>query len=160
MRPRAPRRSALSIDVLVESPQWSDLPEAPAAVRKAIAAAAREISSPGGEVAVMLTSDAALRRLNRKWRRIDKPTNVLSFPASASAAKRMLGDIAIAYETLARESRKEGKKILHHLSHLAVHGFLHLMGYDHQTDSDAATMEQLESEILARLRIPDPYLVR
>jgi probable rRNA maturation factor len=66
----------------------------------------------------------------------------------------------IAYETLARESRAEGKEFTHHLSHLAVHGFLHLMGYDLQTDSDAETMEELERAVLARLRIPDPYLVR
>jgi probable rRNA maturation factor len=72
----------------------------------------------------------------------------------------MLGDIAIAYETLARESRDEGKEFVHHLSHLAVHGFLHLMGYDHQNDSDADAMEKLESAVLARLRIPDPYLAR
>ena len=164
MRPRAPRRSALSIDVLVESPQWSDLPEAPAAVRKAIAAAAREISSPGGEVAVMLTSDAALRRLNRKWRRIDKPTNVLSFPAlqptgtpSPDDAPRMLGDIAIAYETMRREADDEQKPFDHHLSHLAIHGFLHLIGFDHETDQEAEEMEALERKILAQLGIPDPY---
>jgi probable rRNA maturation factor len=127
-------------------------------VRKAINAAADEISSPDGEVAVVLTDDAAIRKLNKQWRRIDKATNVLSFPSAKGAP--MLGDIVIAHETLARESRDEGKEFNHHLSHLAVHGFLHLMGYDHQTDSDAETMEELERAVLARLRIPDPYLVR
>jgi probable rRNA maturation factor len=149
------------IDVLVESPLWKDVSGAKAAVRTAIGAAAHEISSPAGEVAVVLTDDAALRKLNREWRNIDKPTNVLSFPASATGpAASMLGDIVIAYETLARESRDEGKEFVHHLSHIAVHGFLHLMGYDHQSDSDAAAMEKLESAVLARLRISDPYLVR
>jgi probable rRNA maturation factor len=152
------RDAALSVDVLVQSPQWKEQRGAEAAVRKAINAAADEISSPGGEVAVVLTNDAAIRKLNKQWRKIDKPTNVLSFPAAKSGA--MLGDVVIAYETLARESRDEGKEFIHHLSHLAVHGFLHLMGYDHQTDSDAETMEELERAVLARLRIPDPYLVR
>jgi probable rRNA maturation factor len=150
--------AALSVDVLIQSPQWKEQRGAEAAVRKAINAAADEISSPGGEVAVVLTDDAAIRKLNKQWRKIDKPTNVLSFPAAKSGA--MLGDIVIAYETLARESRDEGKQFTHHLSHLAVHGFLHLMGYDHQNDSDAEAMEDLERAILARLKIPDPYLVR
>jgi len=72
----------------------------------------------------------------------------------------MLGDIVIAYETLQRECSEEDRVFLHHLAHLAVHGFLHLMGYDHQDDSDAEAMEQLESSILARLDMPDPYLAR
>ena len=150
--------AALSVDVLIQSPQWKEQRGAEAAVRTAINAAADEISSPAGEVAVVLTDDAAIRKLNKQWRKIDKPTNVLSFPAAKSGA--MLGDIVIAYETLARESRDEGKQFTHHLSHLAVHGFLHLMGYDHQNDSDAEAMEELESAILAHLHIPDPYLVR
>jgi probable rRNA maturation factor len=152
------RDAALSVDVLVQSPRWKEIRGAETAVRKAINMAADEISSPDGEVAVVLTDDAAIHKLNKQWRRIDKATNVLSFPSSKGAP--MLGDIVIAYETLVRESRDEGKEFSHHLSHLAVHGFLHLMGYDHQTDSDAETMEELERAVLARLRIPDPYLVR
>jgi probable rRNA maturation factor len=153
-----PREAALSVDVLVQSPQWKAQRGAAAAVRKAINAAADEISSPGGEVAVVLTDDDAIRKLNKQWRGLDKPTNVLSFPTSPNTA--MAGDIVIAYETLDRESRDESKEFAHHLSHLAIHGFLHLMGYDHQNDSDAETMEQLERAIMARLRMPDPYLVR
>jgi probable rRNA maturation factor len=148
--------AALSVDVLVQSPKWTDHRGAAAAVRKAINATADEISSPDGEVAVVLTDDAAIRKLNKQWRRIDKATNVLSFPSSKGAP--MLGDIVIAYETLARESRDEGKEFSHHLSHLAVHGFLHLMGYDHQNDSEAEAMEELERVIMTRLRMPDPYL--
>jgi len=154
------RDAALTIDVLIESPQWNEQPGAAAAVREAINAAADEISSPAGEVAVLLADDSALRRLNKQWRGIDKPTNVLSFPATKAGAKTALGDIVIAYETLARECRDERKEFAHHLSHLAVHGFLHLMGYDHETDSDADAMEELESAILARLHMPNPYLVR
>jgi probable rRNA maturation factor len=152
--------AALSVDVLVQSPKWKGHRGAATAVRKAINAAADEVSSPGGEVAVVLTSDAAIRKLNKQWRKIDKPTNVLSFPANGGAQGAPLGDIVIAYETLKRESRDEDKKFVHHLSHLAVHGFLHLMGYDHQNDSEAESMEELERVIMTRLRMPDPYLAR
>ena len=119
------------------------------------------------ELAVMLTDDAGIRTLNNNWRGIDKPTNVLSFPAlqptgpiSPDDAPRMLGDIAIAYETTRREADDEQKPFDHHLSHLAVHGFLHLIGYDHENDGDAEAMETLEREILAQLGIPDPYADR
>jgi probable rRNA maturation factor len=112
----------------------------------------------------MLTDDAGIRTLNANWRGIDKPTNVLSFPALQPTGPslpgdppRMLGDIAIAYETTRREADDEGKAFDHHLSHLAIHGFLHLIGYDHETDEEAGEMESLEREILARLGIPDPY---
>jgi probable rRNA maturation factor len=101
-----------------------------------------------------------VQALNRDWRGIDKPTNVLSFPAPEPAAgirPRPLGDIAIAYETTRREAESESKPFAHHLSHLAVHGFLHLIGYDHETDDEAETMENLEREILSQLGVPDPY---
>jgi probable rRNA maturation factor len=157
-----PTDSAPVIDVLVESPLWDREPSAMETVERAITAAADAIDAPLGEVAVMLTDDETIRALNRDWRRIDKPTNVLSFPAAKTLAiePSMLGDIAIAYETLARECEDENRVFLHHLAHLAVHGFLHLMGYDHQDDSQADAMEQLESAILARLDMPDPYLAR
>jgi probable rRNA maturation factor len=154
--------SAVAIDILVESPLWKSVPAAEATVGEAIGAAAAEISAPAGEVAVVLTDDEAIRRLNRDWRKVDKPTNVLSFPAARTSGLEpvLLGDIVIAYETLEREAAGEGKDFLHHLAHLAVHGFLHLMGYDHQTDSDADDMESVEVAILSRLKVPDPYLVR
>ena len=150
------------IDVLVESPLWDKEPEASATVERAINTAAEAIDAAAGEVVVMLTDDEAIRALNRDWRKIDKPTNVLSFPAvrTPGIEPLMLGDIVIAYETLQRECAEEDRVFLHHLAHLAVHGFLHLMGYDHQDDSDAEAMEQLESNILARLDMPDPYLAR
>jgi probable rRNA maturation factor len=115
----------------------------------------------------MLTDDAGIRTLNNNWRGIDKPTNVLSFPAlpptgnsGPDDAPRMLGDIAIAYETTRKQADDEQKPFDHHLSHLAVHGFLHLIGHDHENDDDAEAMETLEQEILAQLGIPDPYADR
>ena len=157
-----PTGSTPLIDVLVESPLWDKEPEASATVERAIHAAAEAVDAPPGEVVVMLTDDETIRALNRDWRKIDKPTNVLSFPAVKTPGIEpiMLGDIVIAYETLQRECSEEDRVFLHHLAHLAVHGFLHLMGYDHQDDSDAEAMEQLESSILARLDMPDPYLAR
>jgi probable rRNA maturation factor len=157
-----PSDSAPVIDVLLESPLWDQEPAARETVERAITAAAETIEAPLGEVAVMLTDNETIRALNRDWRKIDKPTNVLSFPAARTPGIEplMLGDIAIAYETLARECEEENRLFLHHLAHLAVHGFLHLMGYDHQDDSQADAMEQLESAILARLDMPDPYLTR
>jgi probable rRNA maturation factor len=107
----------------------------------------------------VLTNDSAIRKLNRTWRGKNEPTNVLSFPSDLQAGPyRLLGDVVIAYETLAREARAERKPFDHHLAHLAVHGFLHLCGYDHETDRQAAAMERLETAILARMGIPNPYI--
>jgi probable rRNA maturation factor len=160
MMPSLSRRaSAPTTDIQVQSPLWDDQPAAVATVRAAIAAAAGLVAADG-ELSVVLTDDAAIAKLNRDWRGIDKPTNVLSFPASAPKLEGLpvlLGDVIVAYETLAREAAAEDKPILHHLAHLMVHGYLHLLGYDHQTDSEADTMERLEREILSFLRIADPY---
>ncbi len=151
--------TAPDIDIQVQSPLWNAEPGADETVRAAITAAAEAVPA-AGEMSVALTDDDAVRALNRDWRGIDKPTNVLSFPASTSKAKgipALLGDVIVAYETLAREAAEEKKPILHHLAHLVVHGYLHLLGYDHQTDSEAEAMETLERNILARLNIADPY---
>jgi probable rRNA maturation factor len=157
-----PGKSTPIVDVLAESPLWEQQPQAVPVFERAIAAAAEAIDAPLAEVVVMLADDETVRRLNRDWRKIDKPTNVLSFPAAKMPAIEppMLGDIVIAYETLTRECEQEDRVFLHHLAHLAVHGFLHLMGYDHKNDSDAEAMEQMETAILARLDMPDPYLAR
>jgi probable rRNA maturation factor len=166
--PMAPFALPLT-EVLVVADGWRADPDAEAVIHRAIAAAAETVHAESGEaeLAVMLTDDAGIRTLNRNWRGIDKPTNVLSFPAlppigegGPDDAPRMLGDIAIAYETMRREADDEQKPFDHHLSHLAIHGFLHLMGYDHETDRDAEAMEGLEQEILAQLGIPDPYADR
>jgi probable rRNA maturation factor len=151
--------AADNIDVIVESAQWAALPDAEAVARNAIAQALVALKArPDAALAVLLTDDAAVRRLNATWRGLDKPTNVLSFPAAAAPDSPHLGDIAIAFETTAHEARDEGKPLADHLAHLAVHGFLHLVGYDHESDAEAETMEQLERDILARLNVPDPYL--
>jgi probable rRNA maturation factor len=156
-------------EVLVVAECWQNEADAEAVIHRAIATAAEIADADVGEteLAVMLTDDAGIRTLNNNWRGIDKPTNVLSFPAlqptgpsGPDDAPRMLGDIAIAYETMHREARDEQKPFDHHLSHLAVHGFLHLVGYDHENDADAEIMETLESKILAQLGIPDPYADR
>ena len=170
--------SALPItEVLFVADCWQTEPDAEAVIRRAIATAA-EIAHAGpdkglstslgeAELAVMLTDDAGIRTLNNNWRGIDRPTNVLSFPALQPTGRsgpddppRMLGDIAIAYETTRKEADDEQKPFDHHLSHLAIHGFLHLIGYDHEKDDDAEAMETLEQEVLAQLGIPDPYADR
>jgi probable rRNA maturation factor len=156
-------------EVLVVADCWQSEPDAESVIHRAIATAAEIVDAGLGEaeLAVMLTDDAGIRTLNSNWRGIDKPTNVLSFPAlqptgpsGPDDAPRMLGDVAIAYETTRQEADDEQKPFDHHLSHLAVHGFLHLIGYDHEKDDDAETMETLEAEILAQLGIPDPYADR
>jgi probable rRNA maturation factor len=162
--------SALPItEILVVADCWQAEPDAEATIDRAIAAAAEFVEADVGdsELAVMLTDDGGIQTLNRNWRGIDKPTNVLSFPALQPRgprldddAPRMLGDIAIAYETTRREADEEQKPFDHHLSHLAVHGFLHLIGHDHEKDQEAETMEALEREILSQLGIPDPYAGR
>jgi probable rRNA maturation factor len=156
-------------EVLIVADCWQNEPDADAVIQRAIAAAADAVDADvaDAELAVMLTDDSGIRTLNSNWRGIDKPTNVLSFPAlqptgapKPGDAPRMLGDIAIAYETMRREADEEQKPFDHHLSHLAVHGFLHLIGYDHENDADAEAMESLETEILAQLGVPDPYADR
>jgi probable rRNA maturation factor len=157
--PPGRRAGAPEIDIQVASPLWAARPLAEQTVRDAIAAA-RAARDADGEVSVLLADDAAIRALNRDWRASDKPTNVLSFPAAKETSGKLLGDIALAYETLARECADEQRDFLHHLAHLTVHGFLHLIGYDHQTDKQADEMEGLESRIMCSMNMPDPYLAR
>jgi len=156
-------------EILVVADCWQTEPGAETAIHRAIEAAAEIADADVGdaELAVMLTDDSGIRTLNNSWRGIDKPTNVLSFPAlqptgavGPDDAPRMLGDIAIAFETTRKEADDEQKPFDHHLSHLAVHGFLHLIGYDHENNGDADAMEGLETEVLAQLGIPDPYADR
>jgi probable rRNA maturation factor len=154
------RNSTPEIDIKLASPLWAAQPLAVETVRTAIAAAAGALAKLAGEVSIVLTDDAAIRALNRDWRGIDKPTNVLSFPAAKEASAALLGDIVIAYETLARECTDEDRIFLHHLAHLAIHGFLHLMGYDHQTEAQADAMEALESRIMTLMQMPDRFLAR
>jgi probable rRNA maturation factor len=159
----------LSIEFIVQSPLWAAQPEAEAVMRHALAVAAATLSTRPAELAIVLTDDSAIRALNREWRGVDRPTNVLSFPVqrqpqpsaaepeSSGMLPMLLGDIVIAFETTMQEARSEAKRAEDHLAHLAVHGFLHLLGQDHDDDSEAEAMEGLERAILARLGIPDPY---
>jgi probable rRNA maturation factor len=153
----------LRLDISAPFPGWRKLPRARTLARETIAACAAEsgLAAPArAEVSLLLAGDAEVRAMNARWRGQDKPTNVLSFPAARPdgvADRTPLGDIALAYETLAREAEAAGVPLADHYRHLVTHGFLHLIGYDHETDEEAERMEALETRILARLGVPDPY---
>ena len=146
----------VTVDIRVESPFWDGTGVRDVIERAAKAALAAARPGSGGELSVVLADDAFQRRLNRDWRGRDAPTNVLSFPAG-HAARGHLGDVVLAYETVAREAEAEAKPFGHHVAHLVVHGVLHLVGYDHETDREADAMEALEVEVLARMGVPNPY---
>ncbi|MBB3811002.1 rRNA maturation RNase YbeY [Pseudochelatococcus contaminans] len=154
---------ALSVDVLVQSQQWSALEGVESLVERAAAAALARGSVQvlnGAELSVALSDDAAVRQLNAQWRGLDKPTNVLSFPAAEAdelADAPHVGDIVLAFETVAREARDDGKTLADHTSHLVIHGLLHLLGFDHETDAEAEAMEAIEIAALSDLGIADPY---
>ena len=155
-------RSPVDIDIFVEAGDW--LPEAELArlVDQAVSAAFAETDANGAsELSVVFSDDASIRTLNAQWRGKDKPTNVLSFPAfsvpKGGPLPPMLGDIVLASETVAREAALEGKPVANHITHLVIHGLLHLLGHDHETDAEAEEMEAIERAALARLAIPDPY---
>jgi len=146
--------------VVVLDDAWPDQESSVLCVHEAVNAAIRFVPElANGEVAIALSSDAAVRRLNAQFRGKDKPTNVLSFPTAGSSDGdgAPSGDIVIAYETVLREAEDEGKPLHHHLAHLVVHGLLHLAGHDHDTETDAEIMEALERRILESIGIPDPY---
>jgi probable rRNA maturation factor len=157
----------ITLDVMIEAGAWASLDDAEALAQRAAEAAVTVADETGEEfeVSVMLTDDAHIQELNRTWRGKDKPTNVLSFPAPEQPGQgvpgetgpRHLGDIALAYETLVRESEDESKELAHHFAHLIVHGILHLLGYDHEVEAEAEIMEALEVKALATLGIADPY---
>jgi probable rRNA maturation factor len=155
---------AVVTDIVREGRQWRDR-RLDGVIQRAAAAAlqAAGVEMPGiVEISILLTNDNGIRALNRAWRGVDKPTNVLSFPTppGVPAARRHLGDMALAFETLESEAADEGKAFADHLSHLVVHAVLHLVGYDHAADADAADMEAREVDALARLGIADPYADR
>jgi probable rRNA maturation factor len=152
-----------SLDISVPSALWRGLPRARSIARETIAACIAEsgvATRERAEISLCLTDDAQMRGLNARWRGMDRPTNVLSFPTVSLdriGEAPVLGDIALAYETLAREAKESGQKLADHYRHLVAHGFLHLLGYDHQTGEAAERMEELEKRILARLGVADPY---
>ena len=144
----------IEIEIEVEAQAWTGaLPETEAVVTKAAEAA---LGAVAGDVVVLLTDDEGVRELNARFRDKDRPTNVLSFPAPESAAPH-LGDIVLAYGVCASEAQAQGKSLSDHLSHLIVHGVLHLLGRDHEDDAEAEEMEAEEREILAELGVADPY---
>ena len=145
-------------------PDWADLAFQAA---EAAALVAPELGNQRLTASLLFTSDAEVQVLNREWRAKDKPTNVLSFPMieradllslAADGPPEMLGDIALAHETCAREAAEKGIALEQHAAHLMVHGLLHLAGYDHEiSPKDATEMEALETKALASMGIADPY---
>ncbi|MEM6908322.1 MAG: rRNA maturation RNase YbeY [Pseudomonadota bacterium] len=146
--------------------EWEALAEQ---ASKALGKVAAELANPRLTVSLLFTTDEEVHALNRDWRERDKPTNVLSFPMltraellslAAHGPPVMLGDIALAYETCSREAEERSIALEQHAAHLIVHGLLHLAGYDHETsEAEAEAMETLETRILAKLGIADPYIV-
>ena len=160
----SPRKPRIDIDITVEAGAWPQKRSLRSLVEKAVGAVLHEVGadpSTDSELSVVFSDDAHIRTLNVGWRGKDKPTNVLSFPAfpllPGGQPGPMLGDIVLAEETLRREALDLSIAFDDHLTHLLVHGFLHLFGYDHMTDEEAAVMEGLETRILAELGLADPY---
>ena len=153
-----------SVEVTVSCNAWFDACPHVAAISEGAAQAALRDSGGAGQfiVDVMLADDAEQRHLNRIYRGKDTPTNVLAFPQGAPGSPRsdqpvLLGDVVLAFETVRREAADQDKPIANHLRHLVVHGVLHLLGFDHESATDAAAMEVREIKILAGLGVPDPY---
>lgn len=151
------------LDIGLEAGAWADLDHMLALSREAVAATCRvgELSMvPGSEAGILLTDDNHIRMLNCEHRNQDKPTNVLSFPIcdpDMPVMGPLLGDIVVAFETIENEAKAAKKPMDEHFSHLIVHGFLHLFGYDHQIEEDADAMEALETAVMSDLGYSDPY---
>ena len=164
-RKRAPA-DAVAIDLAIPCARWRRaVPNvatlATQAARAALARAGRRIR--GAELSLVLADDATIAALNQRWRHRAGPTNVLAFPGGGgpdSAAPLLLGDVILAFETVAREAKEQGKTLSDHLRHLVIHGVLHLLGHDHEEAAMARRMEALEKRILATLGIADPYRLR
>lgn len=157
-------RSKVAVDIRIAAAGWRKaLPDISTSLRRAVRGALKSELPVQAETAlsILLTDDAEMRKLNAGWRAKDKPTNVLSFPAEAAFDPKRppayLGDIALGLATCKREAAEQGKPLSDHVAHLAVHGVLHLIGYDHMTDEEANAMEPREVEILSGLGIADPY---
>lgn len=154
----------MRIELAVEAGGWADEEALRNVAARAAAAVSAELGREGQdetELSLLFTDDAHIATLNREWRGKDGPTNVLSFPAFEIAPgdpfPPMLGDVVLAFETVSREAGLDGKPFDHHLTHLIVHGLLHLLGHDHENEEEAEAMEAFERAALARLAIPDPY---
>lgn len=151
------------LEITIDDTRWPDIADLKELATQAISSAYAESQCDleiDFVVSLLFCSDSRIQDLNREWRSQDKATNVLSFPAPQDLVIDdclVLGDLALSYETVFRESEIEEKKIVDHLSHLIIHGFLHLLGFDHETESDAEEMEWIERRSLAKIGIMDPY---
>ena len=145
----------ISFDLLITHDRWQDLPDLESTLERAFQAIFGLVER-SGEIALQLTGDTEMQRLNAQFRGKDRPTDVLSFPADERDAP-FLGDLAVGYEISAADAESAGKTLPDHLSHLVIHGYLHLLGYNHEEDADAEEMEALERRALASLGIADPY---
>ena len=147
------------IEIAIRNRAWTEaLPNARALAGRAARASLSRLA-PGKSLAILLTDDGAVSDLNRRFRSQAGSTNVLAFPAGRND-HGALGDIALAFGVCAREATDQDKPLSHHLQHLVVHGALHLIGYDHQSDDEAKTMETMERQLLSSLGIGDPYVDR
>ncbi|MDP3740184.1 MAG: rRNA maturation RNase YbeY [Hyphomonadaceae bacterium] len=147
------------IDMRIGDARWESYGDLEALSGRALNAAAGETGEQGA-VDILFTNDEEMRHLNSQWRNLDKPTDVLSFPSDGPeipGQPRHLGDIALGLETALRDAEAMKRPFDAHVSHLLIHGFLHLVGYDHIEAEDAAVMEPLETKILGSLGWPDPY---
>ena len=149
----------MNLDISIEDREWRAVRNLRKFARTAVLAVL-----PDDDVAIglLFTSDARIAEMNGQWRGKPKPTNVLSFLVSAATPvpagePRPLGDIALAYGVISREAQEQKKPLSHHITHLIVHGVLHLLGYDHENDDEAGAMEAREIMILAELGMENPY---
>lgn len=154
----------ITIDITIEDIEWGEEEVLYDIIEKALTATIQHCSLDDvvtSELSLLFTDDEHMAKINAQWRNKNKPTNVLSFPAfpieAGQSPGSMLGDIVIARETVIREAKQEGKSFQDHLTHMIIHGVLHLLGYDHETHEEANQMEMLEREILQKLSIKDPY---
>ena len=160
-------KMSLELDARIEAGEWDDLSKLEYLAMEAFQTVLaekqffmRKTVLNGSEISMLFTNDQSITTINNDHRGQNKPTNVLSFPQHPPDASRFgpyLGDLVFASETIIGEAALDKKPLMHHLQHLMVHGFLHLVGYDHETDIEAEVMESLEVKILERLQIPNPY---
>ncbi len=149
-----PLKNELSADILINFSSWEKHPGLKELIKIAIKQTVSNVDIRGyNEISILLTSDTQVEQLNRQYRSINQPTNVLSFPSE----KPHLGDIILSYEYIQKELINLNKKFEEHISHLIIHGTLHLYGFDHENDKNAVTMENMERHIMSELGYNDPY---
>jgi len=149
-----PLKNELSADILINFSSWEKHPGLKELIKIAIKQTVSNVDIKGyNEISILLTSDNQVEQLNRQYRSINQPTNVLSFPSE----KPHLGDIILSYEYIQKELINLNKKFEEHISHLIIHGTLHVYGFDHENDKNAVTMENMERHIMSELGYNDPY---